>query len=439
MLTTAARAYVRCWPALLAWFLAGWVARLMLLRVAAAIGNDLPIVGQLILPLAVIARLASYVAMFLVLRAAMPTLENGDATPSEAGPARFMARWSAAISAAILPFFIIYAAWGMIAEDSRAYAAAALDQADLWGGGSARALDVVVDVWSIGLVIVAFLGRWLLNRFASRLPRWTTVVAAYLEAVWVLVALLIVREILAWVPGWLSTRRMFAPIVDTIALWRDQQDWFRWIGDTSTWLMEQLGDVVFQPLAWVALAAIVYARTVTRSDSVAGVRLARARAAVTRRWSRLPRRARMLLTSATGGFQERWLPIAGSIRIVSSAGPLVLGAFLFAYAVVHAAGEWLAIGLMRMLGPHEFLFWTAIDDPVGLLVVALVVPAQLTLVASAYDTALSRAAGAVTAAPDADPASGAADVTRDAGGAPAEAARGSSPRARRRRPPQPGS
>lgn len=415
MLTTAARAYARCWPALLAWFLAGWIARLMLLRVAAAIGNELPIVGQLILPLAVIARLASYVAMFLVLRAALPTLDDGDATPSEAGPWRFLSRWGAAISAAILPFFVIYAAWDMIAQDSRDYAAAALDQADLWGGGTSRALDVVVDVWSIGLVLVAFAGRWLLQRLSRRLPRWTAVVAAYLEAVWVLVALLIVREVLAGVPGWIATRRMFAPIADTIALWRDQQDWFRWIGDASAWLMAQLGDVVFQPLAWVALAAVVYARTVTRADSTAGVRLARARAAVTRRWSRLSPRMRRFLAIATGGFQERWLPIAGSIRVVWSAGPLVLGGFLLAYAVVHAAGEWIAIGLMRALGPHEYLFWTAVDDPVSLLVVALVVPAQLTLVASAYDTALNRSAAADARTADA--------VTTGEGGTPAAADR----------------
>lgn len=407
MLSTAARAYARCWPALLAWFLAGWLARLLLLRLAAAIGNELPIVGQLILPLAVIARLASYVAMFLVLRSALPTLEDGDAAPEEAGPMRFLARWGSAISAAILPFFVIYAAWGMIAEDSRDYAAAALDQADLWGGGSSRALDVVVDVWSIGIVVVAFLGRWLLQRFAARLHRSTAVVAAYLEAVWVLVALLIVRELLSGIPGWIATRRMFAPIADTIAVWRDQQTWFRWLGDAATWLMEQLGDVVFQPLAWVALAAIVYARTVTRADSTAGVRLARARDAVTRRWARIPLGARRLLTASTGGFQERWLPIAGSIRIVASAGPLVLGGFLLGYAVLHAAGEWLAIGILRALGPHEFLFWTAVDDPVTLLVVALVIPAQLTLVAAAYDAALRRSAVAE---------GGTAAVTTDEGG-----------------------
>lgn len=390
MLSTAARAYARCWPALLAWFLAGWTARLLLLRIAADIGNDLPIVGQLILPLAVIARLASYVAMFLVLRAALPNVAAASPEPTDGRRLAFLTRWGAAVSAAILPFFVIYAAWGMITEDSRDYAAAALDQTNIWGGETSHALDVVVDVWSLGLVVVAFVARFLLQRFAERLPGWTAAVAAYLEAVWVLVALLIVRELLSGVPQWVATRRMFAPIVDTVAAWRDQQPWFSWLGDAFSWLMTQLGDVVFQPLAWVALAAIVYAGVATTANATRNTRMTRARAAMTQRWSRLPRRLRGILTAATGGFQERWLPIAASIRLIWAAGPLALGGFLLAYAVVHAAGEWLAIGVMRLLGPHEFLFWQAVDDPVDLLVVVLVVPIQLALVAAAYDTALGR-------------------------------------------------
>src|SRR5690606_36535491 len=120
--------------------------------------------------------------MFLVLRAALPTVADAEAPPDAGRRMRFVARWGAAISAAILPFFVIYAAWGMISDDSRDYAAAALDQADLWGGEASRALDVVVDVWSLGVVVVAFAGRWLLQRFSKRLPAWTSAVAAYLEA-----------------------------------------------------------------------------------------------------------------------------------------------------------------------------------------------------------------------------------------------------------------
>ncbi|MFT4284704.1 MAG: hypothetical protein QM598_07725 [Protaetiibacter sp.] len=415
MLSTAARAYARCWPALLAWFLAGWTARLLLLRFAASVGNELPLVGQLILPLAVIARLASYVAMFLVLRAALPNVADADPPRADGTRMGFLARWGAAISAAILPFFVVYAAWGMISEDGKDYAAAALDQADLWGGGSSNALDVVVDVWSLGIVVLAFAGRWLLQRFSSRLPRWTAVVSAYLEAVWVLVALLVIRELLAGVPAWFATRRMFAPVVDAVAMWREDLGWFRWLGDAFTWLMTQLGDVVFQPLAWVALAAVVYVGARSRASAAApNARVARARAAVTARWARLPRWVRTAITTVTGGFQERWLPIAGAVRLIWAAGPLTLGGFLLAYALAHAAGEWLFVAVIRVLGPHEFLFWTAVDDPANLLVVALVVPVQLALVAATYDTALGRSTATAPAGES---------ITTAEGGTPAAADR----------------
>lgn len=431
MLSTAARAYARTWPLLLCWFLAGWTARLLLLRLAAAVGNELPLVGQLILPLAVIARLASYVAMFLVLRSALPNVADADAAGQ--GARGFLRRWGSAVSAAILPFFVIYAAWGMVSEDSRDYASAALDQTDFLGGETTSALDVVVDVYSLAVVVVAFAARWLLQRFAARLPGWTAAVSAYLEAVWVLVALLVLRELFGGVPGWLATRRMFAPLVDTVTLWRDEQLWFRGLGDALAWLATLLGDVVFQPLAWVALAAVVYARTrAVEHRPTTNPRMLRARAAVTERWARLPRWMRGALTSITGGFQERWLPIAGSLRLIWAAGPLALGGFLLAYALVHAAGEWLSVALFRMLGPHDFGFWTAVDDPIGLLVVALVVPVQLSLVSSVYDTALARSPHPIgtettddtaTDPADADAAS-ASPVTPDAGGTPTAAAPG---------------
>src|SRR5690606_24617922 len=117
--------------------------------------------------------------------------------------------------------------------------------------------------------------------------------------------------------------------------------------DSVTWLMTELGDIVFQPLAWVALAAIVYVGISVSPSHVRNPRMARARAAVTAKWAGLPKRVRTVLNAATGDFQERWLPIAGAIRLVWAAGPLTLGIFLLAYAAVHAAGEWLAIGLMR--------------------------------------------------------------------------------------------
>src|SRR5690349_8256783 len=139
------RALGRTWPALLAWFLAGWAVRLMLLRFAGwAAENIDPLVGQLILPLAVLARLSSYVAMFLVLRPELDSYERLEryADRATAGPApSFFASWANTVGTAIVPFFVIYAAWGLINDDGIAYSSAAVDQMNLDNEPGTTALD----------------------------------------------------------------------------------------------------------------------------------------------------------------------------------------------------------------------------------------------------------------------------------------------------------
>ena len=82
IITRTARLAGAHWPALVAWFLAGWLARYLLIELAAVVGASALLGGLLIMPLAILARLISFVAMFLVLRPGMPHLQRfGDGTP----------------------------------------------------------------------------------------------------------------------------------------------------------------------------------------------------------------------------------------------------------------------------------------------------------------------------------------------------------------------
>lgn len=213
MLSTALRVLVRCWPDLLVWFLAGWTARALIIRLAAFVGNADDIFGLLILPLAILAQLAAYIGMFLAVRRELPhlnrvdDLEAGDAVPT---PTR---RWRETLLAAILPFFLLYVAWNFIYQDAMDYLSSALNQAALLDGGRVASL-ASLSIMTVTLAAVAFVLRWLLGRFSARLPRWSSAVATYLEAVWVFIALVVIQDLLAGVPAWLSTRRMFAWAVD---------------------------------------------------------------------------------------------------------------------------------------------------------------------------------------------------------------------------------
>ena len=47
---------------------------------------------------------------------------------------------------------------------------------------------ISIGVMSITFVVLAFVLRFLLGRFAKRLPAWVGVFSAYLEAAWVITA-----------------------------------------------------------------------------------------------------------------------------------------------------------------------------------------------------------------------------------------------------------
>ena len=88
------------------------------IELAAWVGWDNDLWASLIMPFAGLARLGSYVAMFL--RAARP------AVPALAALPRRSARSVDVFANIIVPFFAIYLAWRLFAEDWLAFETAAL-------------------------------------------------------------------------------------------------------------------------------------------------------------------------------------------------------------------------------------------------------------------------------------------------------------------------
>jgi hypothetical protein len=348
-----------------------------------------PLVGQLILPLAVLARLSSYVAMFLVLR---PELTSYDRLERYAdrvtpGPApSFFSAWANTVGTAVVPFFVIYAAWGLINDDGIAYSSAAVDQLNLDNTPGATALDTPFTWQTISIVVAAFVLRRLIARFSAKLPGWFGIVAVYLEAVWVFIAVSFIRDLLIGVPEWFATRRMFAWAVDGWAELREMFPVVQFVNDGWGWITVQLGEAVFQPLAWLALAAIVLAGALP----LAGRRRRRTRIdqmrdAATRRWQTIGPRTRRILMWPVNGFVERWQPIATALRLIWGAGPVVMGMYVLAFGVLTIGTEWLRYGVFHVLGPHELGWWRAWDQPIGLLIDTVIFLLQICLVAAAFD------------------------------------------------------
>lgn len=380
MLSTALRVLARCWPALLAWFLLGWTVRAALIRLAGFVGTTSDTLGQLVLPLAILAQLAAYVGMFLSIRRELPQLQRVDdpgADETVPAPAR---RWGETLLAAILPFFVLYVAWDLIHDDLVDYRFSILGQADLSKPLNFAGFDAV----TIGIVLAAVVLRWLIGRFSARLPRWTAAIASYLEAVWSLLALLLISGLLARLGDWLSTRRMFAWVVDGWAELRAAGSWLGFLADGVSWLAEHALPLITLPLAWLAFAAIIYFGTLPRRAQPVSPRVSRVRD----RWSSAPAWVRRVAALASSGFLDRWRPVALAARLIWSAGPLAIGLYLLAFAGVTAVGEWLRLLIYRLAGPHSGGWWFGASDGYELAVKAVVGVLQVALVAAAFEHAL---------------------------------------------------
>ena len=386
MLFTALRVLARCWPALLAWFLLGWIVRALVIRGAGYLLNISEDIGLLLLPVAILALLAAYVGMFLAIRRELPHLGRLDDVERGEVAVRPVRQWSDTLLAAILPFFLLYVAWDLIRDDIVDLYFSSTTQDNFGSSDSTGA----ITAGSIILIVVAFTGRWLLGRFSARLPRWTTALATYLEAVWVLVAAFTLRELLAPVPHWLATRRMFAWAVDAWAGIRADFAWLGTIGDAVGWVIAQVGTHVALPLAWLAFASIIYFGVMPRSTRPEP---APARA-VSDRWSRLPVWLRRLGAALSSGFLDRWRPVGLAARLIWRSGPIAIGTYLLAFAVLTTAAEWLRFALYRLLGPHDLAWWFGASDGVELVTDSVVAVLQVALVAAAFDHALRSDAAA---------------------------------------------
>jgi hypothetical protein len=429
------------WPQLLAWYLLGWALRYGALKLAAFASVYSPLWGMLLLPLGVLARLGSYIAMFLVLRRALPGLAVLR-TPKELASGFTESRATQVFATAILPFFTFYAAWKFLQEDYVQYMRWALDvrTAAIWEQTAAAVdanssvpidfgpgpADISPTTFVLCVIGVAFLARFLIKRFSDRLPRWTGAFAVYFEALWVFLAAKQMAPILFDFPGWLESRQIVVSIDQVRA---DLMSPFEplevaWTAITSA--VSELSGVIVLPIAWLGLAGIIYARALAISEErrrqlFLGPRARRIqdqRAALGQRWSRVHPVVRDRTSELIDDIVGRFKPLADAGRLIVHAGLLPMSLYVLAYTLLLGAPGWLFMGIAHVLGPHPLTFWFTIDQSIGFVTSAIVEPLRICLIAAAYDFCLEqlaqhrrdeadRDAAAPTAGPTAGPAAGA--------------------------------
>ena len=409
--------FVQYWPQLAAFYLLGLLGREGAIELAAWAGYDNKWWASVIMPLAGMARLGSYVAMFMVLRSALPVLAELGKRP---------ARRIDIFSTVVVPFFAIYLAWQMFREDWLAFEASALqyrvDAAVLSPGPDTdldpHAIPVGVSTWV--LIGAALILRTVLARIADRLPDWTLPFRVYLDALWVFLVLSFSANqglTILLKPGtWVSERRIFVWLENTRAELFSHFKPLEVAWDAVMWALRTVFGGAAVPLLWLAVAGIVYGVTLTTNWRDIARRVAGDRAALMYdrsipahdrwqgRWAMVPATVRDKTRDHAVAQLGKFKPIADSARLVLHAGVLALALYVLAYlglAWLDMTGSfyrtqlgdgYLFRGAAWVIGPHPDEFWRAMTPTLSLVSHLIVEPLRICLIASTFAYCVEHAA-----------------------------------------------
>ncbi|GGM61553.1 hypothetical protein [Microbacterium saperdae] len=396
ILKTAGHVLWRHWPALMAWYLAGVLVHYAITQIAGTIGASSATLGFLVLPLAILARLVSLVAMFLVLRDGLRNLQEVAPLPESAVDRR--RTFLSALLTGILPFFAVYWAQGLLGEDVRAYSSRALAVrssitavAGFNGEPPISDQDTVLNLplngWTVAIIVLAFAGRWAWSKWSSKLASWLSPVAVYFEVVWVFFSVLLLGDIFDAIKAWVDSRAAMAfletvreQILDAIAP-------LRWLWDGIGWVLSEAGPVLIAPLAWLTIAGVVFGQAIVaeklrvESELVARIR---EHAAV------IPNPLVRRLKDLGDELGARFRPIGRALLLMWRAGPLLVASYALLYVIVKAAESFLAFGVTRLVGPHDYFFWAIATPLVSLVPLLLMEPVRIAVISGAYDATLGR-------------------------------------------------
>jgi len=405
---------LRYWPQLAACYLLGLLGRRGAIELAAWAGHDNDVWVSLIMPFAGLARMASYVAMFLVLRRAFPALA--------ALPIRSPRRIDV-FPTVIVPFFAIYLAWQMFREDWLAFEARALEYRAGAAMTTPGTTELHPDVLPVGtttwvLIVAALAIRYLLGWLKDRLPGWMIAMRVYVDALWVFLVLTFsVNQGLTFLlnpAGWVAERRIVVWFNNTRAELFSHFQLLETGWNTAMWALRTVFGGAAVSLMWLAVAGIVYGVSATAGWRATARRVAGARAAsmidrtastqrqLATRWERVPGQLREKVREHLAAQLGKFKPIADSARVILQAGLLALSLYVLAYiglAWLDMAGSfyraqlgsgYLFRGMAWLLGPHPWAFWRGASDTLALVSHLIVEPLRICLIAATLAYCLER-------------------------------------------------
>lgn len=398
----AVRLAARRWYVVLAWILGGEVAAAALLTVAVWLG-DLGLFGQagtvtvmiLCVATGTLVRLVSVVGALRSVCDRMVTL------PRLLWLRRIVDQPTGAglldtALAAVLPFLVLYGAWGYADADLRQLGSEVIARSPReFLPDDVRNMLVVVGIvaFAIGLATRLLAGRPAVSK-RGWLRTATVVVALFFDAAYMFLSVWGISHLILLALNRGKFLNIAIWLTDLVEWARDQLvlGWMVRLGSWSVgWIPDVLGAVGL-PFLWLAIATIVYGHALDTSEArtlapeVSG-RLAGAGRSVA---GAVPGELRFLARSLSAEPREKWVPLGRAVRLIGRGSPVLAGASIAGYHLLAVAAAWAVVGATHLIGPLSgegaTLIGPLLDTVPRVLTWTLVVP----MLAAAVDVTFAR-------------------------------------------------
>ncbi|MEV4889500.1 hypothetical protein AB0K48_08935 [Nonomuraea sp. NPDC055795] len=328
--------------------------------------------GFAVMSLAVLATLASYVAMLQVLR------RNAILTGAADGQG---GRLSTLIAQTMLPFLAFYGAWGLFTDDVRQYSI--LSQ-ELFGVQEIENLSFNPLLTTSFIALGAFAARVAVGKAYERWPKGRLgLLSIALESMWMFFAVISVEHWIGERIAWLTSRSAWVAAADVIGGVLGP------VGEAVAAVVPNLKDALVLPLVWVTIAAVVYGREMGQGEAL--IQGTRVESGAGRVKEAAPEPVRKVAEFVSRDLRDKYTPMLNGLRMVLRAGPVFFLVFCLCYTLLGVGHDWAFIGVVNLIGPHESNWWTVWHGPIKFGVTAVYEVLRISLLAAALQMALRMA------------------------------------------------
>lgn len=348
----ALRLLGRHWPVLFALALAGYIGRQGFMMLAVQATKIHAVVGILVFAFVPLSMFMAFLLMLRVLRG----------SPSDDSPNVF-----GHFASVLVPFLAVYASYGYLSDDASDYSYyifedAVLSNENIFTTGvtdNAERQGFGISVIMLSVAAAAFVLKWLLDRISrARSLAVLGISRGYLEATWMVLSVVTLGTFREPVLGWVGDRTAVAwmaagkdAVVAAFGPLSGAADAvLAWVGAA----LGSVDTIIIVPLAWLTIGCVVYGRELAEQPAAAD------------RWQRLPRPVRAVLTPVRNDARDRFGPMVGGFRTLTSAGLPTMLLFCLAFVVAQAVPYWLWELERLIVGPRDLTqIWMPISGMLG--------------------------------------------------------------------------